>query len=246
MSRTFSFIWKNTRGKVIVAEAAQAAFAQDVSRLLDLTAQTGVVQRSDAHEVLCGLSDLIQDRNRAINLVSRKDISRLVSYHFCDAASLLALVKPGVDIEVLDVGGSNGIPGLVLAAVSPHIRTKVCDSRQKRRGFLGEACSVVGRGSTYEIERVESEGFRRRYADVFDLVVARAVTRLKLLWKWCLPLIRPGGFLVAYKGSRCLEEVRYADDYVWSRGAGLVMVADSPWADKCNPLRRFAILGKVR
>ena len=55
---------------------------------------------------------------------------------------------------------------------------------------------------------------------------------------------RAGGFIAAYKGSRCKEEVRQAEAYLWAHGANLVMVLGSPLAAKCNPLRQFAIVGK--
>jgi 16S rRNA (guanine527-N7)-methyltransferase len=216
----------------------------EIRGLIAMLARNGVNMRADAGESLASLGLLIQEWNERVNLVSRKDISRLVSYHFCDAASLLPIVGPDVKIRVLDVGGSNGLPGLVLSALSPNVQVTVCDSRQKRRPFLEEACAAVGDNASHVIARVDSESFRTANQGKFDLIVARAVTRLRLLLKWCLPLLRPGGFLAAYKGSRCAEEVRQAEGYLWSHGVSLVLVLDSPLAGNCNPLRRFAIIGK--
>ncbi|MGD8628659.1 MAG: class I SAM-dependent methyltransferase, partial [bacterium] len=68
-------------------------------------------------------------------------------------------------------------------------------------------------------------------------------TKLKQLLKWCLPLLAPGGRLVAYKGSRCLEEIKQAEKYFWSHSGRYVIVAGSPWAEQCNPLRLFTISG---
>jgi 16S rRNA G527 N7-methylase RsmG len=41
----------------------------------------------------------------------------------------------------------------------------------------------------------------------FDLVTARAVSRLPQLTRWVAPVVRPGGRLLAYKGSRVDEEL---------------------------------------
>jgi len=39
------------------------------------------------------------------------------------------------------------------------------------------------------------------------VVTARAVARLSELARWCLPLVLPGGSLLALKGSRAAEEL---------------------------------------
>jgi 16S rRNA (guanine527-N7)-methyltransferase len=217
------------------------SFKQDISGLMESLGRSGIIIRDGAADLLIGLSSRIERWNKAVNLVSRKDIDRLVSYHFCDSASLLPIVRPMHDIWLLDIGGSNALPGLVLASISPHVKARICDSRRKRLAFLEEACQDLGDQASFELDRVDSEDFQHRHTAAFDLIVARAVTRLKHLFRWCMPLLKPGGYLAAYKGSRCLEEVRQAEPYLWSRGGGLITVMASPWAHECNPLRLFAI-----
>lgn len=221
-------------------------FEEDIRSLIDMLRESGTDVRADAAETLLRLSESIYQWNQMVNLISRKDIERLVTYHFCDAASLLPIIRPGSAIGLLDVGGSNGLPGLVLSALSPDISVTVCDSRRKRQEFLKAACAVLEGRASYVIDRVDSEGFRSQNLARFDLIVARAVTRLNLLLKWCLPLAKPGGIITAYKGSRCGEEVRQAEAYLWSHGANLVMVLGSPFAANCNPFRQFAVVGKSR
>jgi 16S rRNA (guanine527-N7)-methyltransferase len=41
-----------------------------------------------------------------------------------------------------------------------------------------------------------------------DVAVSRAVAALDKLTKWSMPLLRPGGRMVAIKGERVLDEVR--------------------------------------
>ena len=47
---------------------------------------------------------------------------------------------------------------------------------------------------------------REQLSDV-DVVTARAVAPLERLARWCLPLLKPGGQLVALKGESALEEM---------------------------------------
>jgi 16S rRNA (guanine527-N7)-methyltransferase len=219
-------------------------FEQDIVSLLDLLGDTGVEMRPETAGLLCKLCGLIERWNKSVNLVSRKDIERLVSYHFCDSASILPLLGPRRPVRMLDVGGSNGLPGLVLGSISPHIGVTVCDSKLKRRAFLEEACAALQIGASFELARIDSDGFRQQYHGFFDLVVARAVTRLRQLLRWCMPLIRPGGLVVAYKGSRCLDETGQAAAEFTRSGGKVLSVIGSPWAANCNPLRMFAIAVK--
>ncbi len=216
---------------------------EQIESMLDLLRRSGIDLRPDAKSHLMGLSEHIHHWNNMLNLVSRKDIGRLETYHFCDSASVLPLLGIENPVRLLDVGGSNGLPGLVLAAISPHVRTHICEPRRKFEGFLEAACGILDGEATYELERVDSRDFLDRHRGSFDLVAARAVTKLKHLLKWCLPLLAPGGRLVAYKGSRCLEEVDQAEKYFWRHGGRHIIVVGSPWANHCNPLRLFTIAG---
>jgi 16S rRNA (guanine(527)-N(7))-methyltransferase RsmG len=214
----------------------------DVTKLVEMVRATSGAGDAAAGQRLVRLARTILRWNKAINLISRKDIARLVTYHFCDSASVLPLlgspIRDGRPIHVLDVGGSNGLPGLVLGALVPSMRVVVCDSRQKRRGFLEEACLE---NAVFQMGRVDSPELRARWAASFDLIVARAVTRFRLLVRWAMPLLKPGGRLVAYKGSRCTEEVDQAGAYLFDHGGRMAAVVASPWARFCNQLRIFAI-----
>jgi 16S rRNA (guanine527-N7)-methyltransferase len=217
---------------------------KEVRELIAVMSDGGITVREGAAERLLGLASLIHEYNRAINLISRKDTGRLVSYHFADSLSLLAIISPRRPMRVLDIGGSNGLPGLVVASACPDIRLLICDGRSKRAPFLKEACAAVGPENRFEIGRVDDRSFMSRNAESFDLILARAVTGLKLLLKWCLPLLKPGGALAAYKGSRCADEVAMARKYCFSHGGSVLAVVGSPWQECYNPLRKFAIAVK--
>jgi 16S rRNA (guanine527-N7)-methyltransferase len=223
------------------ADWQDVSFEEEVKGLALRLDRAKVELRGEAAALLNRLACAIDRWNKVMNLVSRKDIGRLASYHFADSASVLPILRPRRQIDMLDVGGSNGLPGLVLSALSPHLRVKICDSRHKRQDFLREVCDDLGVDASFEIDRVDSAGFQKRHARIFDLVVARAVTALKMLFTWCLPLLKPGGILVAYKGSRCLKEVAQAEEHFFGSGGRMITVVKSPWADECNPLRLFAI-----
>lgn len=217
------------------------SFDSEILELLDILGNSGIQMRDGAAGRLNALAGLISRWNKAINLVSRKDIGRLVSYHFADSLSLLPIIGPRRGIRVLDVGGSNGLPGLAVSCVCPDISLLICDGRSKRAAFLKEACETAGPGNTFELSRIDDSEFVSRHAESFDLILARAVTGLGLLLRWCLPLLEPGGMLVAYKGSRCRSEVKAARRYFFGHGGGVISVMGSPMSKRYNSLRKFAI-----
>ena len=54
--------------------------------------------------------------------------------------------------------------------------------------------------------RAEDAGKNSNFREKFDIVTARAVAELNVLCEYCLPLIKVGGFFIAYKGGDESEE----------------------------------------
>jgi 16S rRNA (guanine527-N7)-methyltransferase len=61
--------------------------------------------------------------------------------------------------------------------------------------------------------------------ETFDVVTARAVAPLEKLGRWCLPLVRPGGVLLALKGRTAEEEVAGARLALHKMGATDIVVS---------------------
>lgn len=214
-----------------------------IGELIRALRQAGVEVRGDAAKRLANLANLIIRWNRSVNLISRRDTNRLMGYHFCDSASLLPVIGLHRELRVIDIGGSNGLPGLVLACLSQDLKVTVCDAKKKREQFLREACEIAGENASYVISRADDASFQSRNREGFDLALARAVTKLRLLLKWALPITRPGGLIVAYKGSSALEEIKPAERLLLKSARVLVAMA-GPWSHWCNPLRNFVIVRK--
>ena len=134
-----------------------------------------------------------------------------------------AVVVPRVPVgaTVADVGSGAGLPGLVWAIARPDLHVTLIEPLLRRTTFLDEAVSALGLGDEVTVLRARAE----EVSDRFDVVTARAVAPLEKLAGWCLPLVRPGGVLLALKGRTAEEEVASSRVSLHKMGATDIVVS---------------------
>ncbi len=168
----------------------------------DVTLDERMLAALDAH------ARLLLAWTSAINLTSVRDPERLAVAHVLDSLSAVPLIRRWVGgaPRLADIGSGGGYPGLPLAIVLPASRAVLIESVGKKARFLEVAATAVGRalgghGAVLEVERGRAEALAgpggRRAS--FDLVTVRAVGSLARVAELGLPLLRPGGLLVAWK-----------------------------------------------
>jgi 16S rRNA (guanine527-N7)-methyltransferase len=85
------------------------------------------------------------------------------------------------------------------------------DSLQKRLGFLDGVIAAQNlQGIQTLHSRAEDAGRNPALRGQFDIAVSRAVAELSKLLEYCLPLVKKGGALIAYKGATADEELENA------------------------------------
>ena len=146
-------------------------------------------------------------------LIGPREVPRLWERHLLNCAVITDLMGEGV--SVCDVGSGAGLPGLVVAIRRPDLRVTLVEPLARRTRFLDEVVETLALPNV-EVARGRAEqlaGKRR-----FDVVTSRAVARLPKLMEWSLPLVAPGGAMLAMKGSSAADEIRELGDLV-PRGA---------------------------
>ncbi len=138
--------------------------------------------------------------------ISRSTVAQARDVHIADSLSGLELEPIRRARRIADLGSGAGLPGLVLAAALPEARVDLIESLERKCAFLRDAIQRLGLANAAVVcERSEdwaSAGGREAY----DAVTARAVGSLATLAELASPLLREGGFLVAWKGARSAEE----------------------------------------
>lgn len=133
-------------------------------------------------------------------LLGPREPERIWSRHLLSSAALAELAPAGA--EVVDLGSGAGLPGIPMALARPDLRVTLVEPMQRRVTFLEE--TVAGLKLPIAVRRARAQELPRGSA---QLVVARALAPLADLVGMALPLLRPGGQLLAVKGERAEAEL---------------------------------------
>jgi 16S rRNA (guanine527-N7)-methyltransferase len=159
-------------------------------------------------------------------LIGPREVPRIWDRHLLNSAAVAALVPPGA--RVVDVGSGAGLPGIPLALVRPELTITLLEPLARRVAFLTECVQRLGLDRVTVVRGRAEDGPIRRELGGADVVTARAVAPLDKLARWCLPLLRPGGRLLAMKGATAAAELAAAGPLPGASGAQLTEVGDPP------------------
>jgi 16S rRNA (guanine527-N7)-methyltransferase len=147
-------------------------------------------------------------------LLGPREVPRLWDRHLLNCAVISELVAPAA--TVTDVGSGAGLPGIPLALARPDLAIELLEPLQRRVVFLQETVTALGLDRVQVVRGRAEDAVRPTGVDV---VTARAVAPLSRLAAWCLPLLRPGGSLIALKGSQARAELAACADDLGRLGA---------------------------
>jgi 16S rRNA (guanine527-N7)-methyltransferase len=156
----------------------------------------------DALPVAERYAKFLADAGVERGLIGPREVDRLWERHLINCAVLAEAVPHGA--RVVDIGSGAGLPGIVLAIVRPDLSVMLLEPLLRRVTFLNE-CVELLELTNVEVRRGRAEEMAGELS--MDVATARAVAPLDRLAKWALPLLRPGGELLALKGERAAAEL---------------------------------------
>lgn len=146
----------------------------------------------------------LEEKNEAINLISRKDSSQILLHHISHSLVINKLGAIQPKMMLLDIGTGGGLPGIPLAITNPDTEFHLIDSIRKKTTAVSEAIEILGLKNV-KCTQMRAEKEKGNY----DLIVSRAVARLNKLWNWSRPLLngRKHNALICLKGGELSEEI---------------------------------------
>ena len=162
-------------------------------------------------ERLAYFTKLVVEKNKKLNLISKRDIDSIVEKHVFLSAYISKYLPDKVS-KYLDIGTGGGFPGIPLAIMRPDLRGILVDSTAKKITAVQEFIDKLKLSNVIaDNDRVESEEFISRHSNSFDLIVSRATVPLIILFRYAIPLIKDKAYLLAMKGGDLTDEFKKAE-----------------------------------
>ena len=167
---------------------------------LEELAKLGINLTNDQIDKLARFYQLLVTWNEKINLTTIIKEEEVYLKHFYDSLTLIKVVDLRQHLTILDVGTGAGFPGIVLKIVFPNLKITLLDSLTKRINYLNE---IIKELDLHDIETVCSrcEEYTKINREKYDLVVARAVSHLKILSEMIIPTVKVNGYFIAMKAN---------------------------------------------
>ena len=142
------------------------------------------------------------------------DTEEMAIKHFLDSLLPLCYSLPIWKSKIiLDLGTGGGFPCLPLAVALPQAHFTAVDGRQKSVDFVARMAKSIGLNNVETIHsRIEDLGQNKDFREQFDLVTCRALSSVRVLMEYTLPLTKNNGWSFYYKGPKLDEELSEASN----------------------------------
>lgn len=148
--------------------------------------------------------------NRVYNLTAIKNDKGIVLKHFIDSLSYLKAIPVRKGLRVIDIGTGAGFPGIPIKICHPDIVLTLVDSSMKKTLFLRHICRALSLEGLEVIQK-RAEELKDDYESSFDILLTRAIYKIKDMLSFGIPLLKRGGIIVISKGPSGEKELKEAN-----------------------------------
>ena len=155
--------------------------------------------------------EAVVEANRTMNLTRITDPVEAAIKHYADSLALLLWSRErSIAVRtVVDVGTGAGFPAVPLAVMRPEWAVTAIDATRKKVEFLVRTVVAMGMDNL-SVEHAHAAHWQPERT--FHVVATRALGPLTKCLESCAALVRPGGWLVAYKtASVARDEIAAAE-----------------------------------
>lgn len=149
--------------------------------------------------------EFLISENQKYNLTSITDKEEVFIKHFDDSLAVGDAIDLNEIESICDIGSGAGFPGIPLKIKYPHLKLTIIEPTKKRCNFLEKLVLKLDLKDVIIInDRAEN---MKDLRETFDVVVARAVAKLRILIELCIPFTKVNGHFLALKGRNYQDEV---------------------------------------
>ena len=179
------------------ARAAREALEADLQSLPELARrlEASMLDRLERYVAL------LLAANEHFNLTRVTEPLDVARTHLLDALAAVPYLEEMAPPRAVDLGSGGGVPAIPIAIARPDLLWLLVESVGKKARALSDFVDELRlTGVQVLAERAETVGRDPRYRETAGLVTARAVAALPVLAELALPLLAPGGQVLAWKG----------------------------------------------
>ena len=177
--------------------------------------------------------DILVSRGIEWGLLGPREVERIWGRHILNSAAVAELIPHAA--TVADVGSGAGLPGIPVALLRSDLTVDLIEPLLRRSNFLTHTVDDLGISTQVAVRRERAE----QVVDTYDVVVSRALAPLDRLIRWCLPLMKPNGQILAIKGASAARELVEHDRMIAASGlsAEIVTPRASPEVEPTTVIR---------
>ncbi|MBQ3115927.1 MAG: 16S rRNA (guanine(527)-N(7))-methyltransferase RsmG [Clostridia bacterium] len=162
---------------------------------------------------------LLIEYNQRFNITAITEKEEVYKKHFIDSVLGVDKFKVG---KLIDVGSGGGFPAIPIKIMNDNLDVTLLEATGKKCEFLKVVINELGLKNIRVVnDRAELLAKNEEYREKFDYCSARAVARLNTLLEYCMPFVKLGGKMVAFKGD-AVEEVIEAENAIKILGGKII------------------------
>jgi 16S rRNA (guanine527-N7)-methyltransferase len=140
--------------------------------------------------------ELLIEWNKVMNLTSITEKKEVYLKHFYDSITISKIIDLNNYSTLCDIGTGAGFPGIIIKIFYPNLNVTLVDSLNKRINFLNTVIKELNLTNICAIHsRIEE------FKGTFDIVTARAVSKLNILLEYSIPLVKLNGYFIPLKAN---------------------------------------------
>lgn len=197
--------------------------AQILKQQLDINLSDDKIELFNKYE------GIFLEKNAHTNLISKNDEKLLFEKHIFDSLAVNKFLKTKKNKSLkrlLDIGTGGGFPSVPMAIFYDNINIFAIDSTKKKINLIEEIKTELDLKNLFPIcDRVENLQ-AKNHPKEYDYVTSRAVATLDTILKYAIPNLKVGGYFIAYKSKKALNELKDAEKTIKQLGVKMLDIIE--------------------
>ena len=174
-----------------------------MSKYFDLLKRYHTEISPEKLKIYKSLYDIYNEKNKKVNLISRKDFENFYLHHIIHSLSITKFELIKKENKIIDLGTGGGLPGIPLAIYYNNKKFILVDSIRKKISAVDEIIKELNVKNISTINnRVENLNINA------DIIICRSVSSIENIIKWTKGILNKEGKLILLKGGNVNKELK--------------------------------------